>query len=183
MTEGAVRADRGLQRIVEENDLMAYKADASGFLWALLEVARHGEGFSEPDFQALVERGRLAAQGQAGLLAHAEDVRGAVEAVQEERRGQFETSQPGVGPPRPVMPGESGTPLDDVANQGPAEAPAEDEDEELTEEEAEAEEGAEETDAERAEAEAKALERGLEIRDTAQGWRVFDPKTGRMVSR
>lgn len=42
-----------------------------------------------------------------------------------------------------------------------------------------------EANAERAEAERKASERGLEIRDygTNGEWRVYDPATGRMVSR
>jgi hypothetical protein len=55
-------------------------------------------------------------------------------------------------------------------------------------EEGEADEGeADEGDVEdeRAEAERLAAERGLEIRDygTAGEWRVYDPRTGRMVSR
>jgi hypothetical protein len=52
--------------------------------------------------------------------------------------------------------------------------------------EAEADEGdVEGEEDERAEAERLAAERGLEIRDygTAGEWRVYDPRTGRMVSR
>lgn len=103
--------DRTLHLIAEENDLKAYQADPSGFLWAVLEVLRHTDVFAEPDFQALIERGRLAAQGQAGMADHSEDIR---KTDQEERQRAFETSKPGAGPPRPVMPGESGSPLEEA---------------------------------------------------------------------
>jgi hypothetical protein len=103
--------DRTLHLISEENDLKAYQADPSGFLWAVLEVLRHTDVFAEPDFQALIERGRLAAQGQAGMADHSEDIR---KTDQEERQRAFETSKPGGGPPRPVMPGESGSPMEEA---------------------------------------------------------------------
>lgn len=102
---------RGLQTIAEENDLKAYQADPSGFLWAVLEVLRHTDAYAEPDFQALIERGRLAAMGQQGMLDHSEDIR---KQDQEQRQRALEESEPGVGPPRPVMPGESGSPLEEA---------------------------------------------------------------------
>ena len=99
--------DRGLRQIGEENDLKAYQADQSGFLWAVLEVLRHTDAFSEPDFQALIERGRLAAIGQGGMMSHSADI---AKADDEQRKQQYEQSEPGVGPPRPVMPGEGDSP-------------------------------------------------------------------------
>jgi hypothetical protein len=199
-----VARERGLQTITEENDLKAYQADPSGFLWAVLEVLRHTDVFAEPDFQALIERGRLAALGQRGMIDHSDDVQ---KTDQAERQRAFETSEPGVGPPRSVMPGEGDSPVQEAerlteaqerageaerlhpssnpAQEGQrlAEGDEEDEEEEVdTPEEEEAETG---EPTEREQAETKAAARGLEVRDygTAGDWRVYDPATGRQVAK
>jgi hypothetical protein len=189
--------DRGLRQIGEENDLKAYQVDQSGFLWAVLEVLRHTDAFSEPDFQALIERGRLAAIGQGGMMAHSADI---AKADQEQREREVEGSEPGVGPPRPVMPGEGDSPTAEferlteaqereaeAVRQAPASTPATEA--EAASEEAEEEEAEEADDEEEEEDkesdEAKAAARGLELRDygPSVGMRVYDPKTKKMVAR
>lgn len=70
-------ASTKLRLIADENDLQAVRTDPSGFLYAVLQVLRDPDNFGEADFAALIERGRLYAQTQGGMLRHAQDVAGA----------------------------------------------------------------------------------------------------------
>lgn len=51
------RARATLSLLADENDALAKRIDPSGFCYAVLQILRNGENYTEADFQALVQRG------------------------------------------------------------------------------------------------------------------------------
>jgi hypothetical protein len=62
------RARATLALLADENDALAKRIDPSGFCYAVLQILRNGEAYSEADFQALVERGAQEDEARATAL-------------------------------------------------------------------------------------------------------------------